>query len=239
MVGKMGGKNLDSNLWDFHQVENRKHLDESLPRQRMIYKKVLKYLKKNNSKIAEIGFGNGYLLSLLIKKYNYVYGLDISEKNIKITKKRFKKVIFKLIKDDGKLPFKDNELDCFIASEVIEHMNDKELITFKKELKRVLKKGGIFIGTVPANENLKDNYCYCPNCGTEFHKWGHKQSFSYKRLLKEFNNLQKVSIKYYFNRYQGDNIIEKFLGYIFYLGRRLASNFVFIKSAGYLFIFRK
>jgi len=49
----------------------------------------------------------------------------------------------------------------------------------------VLKRGGRFIGTIPANEDLVDNQVVCPDCGKLFHRWGHLQSFSEVRLRAE------------------------------------------------------
>ena len=49
--------------------------------------------------------------------------------------------------DGHTLPFKDEEFDSIISSEVFEHVSNIEEIVI--ELKRVLKKGGIMLITVP------------------------------------------------------------------------------------------
>lgn len=82
--------------------------------------------------------------------------------------------------DSWKLLVKDDSLDWFIASEVLEHMTNEELNVCINEIYRTLKKGGLWFITFPANENLKNNECFCPNCWTIFHKVWHKQSFNDK-----------------------------------------------------------
>ena len=38
------------------------------------------------------------------------------------------------------------------------------------------------MGTVPADENLKENECVCPKCSYLFHRWGHFQEFNERKL---------------------------------------------------------
>src|SRR3712207_7275576 len=45
------------------------------------------------------------------------------------------------------------------------------------EVRRVLKSGGRFIGTVPYREDLPANEVMCPHCSSTFRRWGHEQSF--------------------------------------------------------------
>jgi SAM-dependent methyltransferase len=80
------------------------------------------------------------------------------------------------------LPFRDGAFDAVIASEVLEHLSDEVLRAGLGEVARVLRPGGRFIGTVPAEEALVDGLTVCPSCGHHFHRWGHVQSFSAGRL---------------------------------------------------------
>ncbi len=68
-------------------------------------------------------------------------------------------------------------------SEVLEHLDDEVIKKTLAEIKRTLKSNGKFIGTVPADENIREAVVVCPNCGEHFHRWGHVQSFSKERLL--------------------------------------------------------
>lgn len=62
------------------------------------------------------------------------------------------------------MPFEDNSFETVIATEVLEHCPDPELVM--GEMNRVLKKGGIFFFTVPFIWNLHetpyDEYRYTP-----------------------------------------------------------------------------
>lgn len=66
--------------------------------------------------------------------------------------------------DGIEMPFKDQEFDCVIATEVLEHCPDPEVIL--KEVFRVLKSDGYFFFTVPFLWNLHevpyDEYRYTP-----------------------------------------------------------------------------
>ena len=67
-----------------------------------------------------------------------------------------------------------------LISEVIEHIPKDNLNKSVSEIYRVLKKDGILLVTVPFNENLIDNVTICPECGHNFHRWGHHNSFTHK-----------------------------------------------------------
>jgi SAM-dependent methyltransferase len=82
------------------------------------------------------------------------------------------------------LPFREHAFDAVVASEVLEHLPDEVLHPGLGEVARVLRPGGRFIGTVPAEESLEQGLTVCPGCGHRFHRWGHVQSFSAKRLAE-------------------------------------------------------
>ncbi|MEW6108616.1 MAG: methyltransferase domain-containing protein [Nitrospirota bacterium] len=144
---------------------------------------------KKIGKVLDIGIGDGYLLEKLGCHFE-LYGIDISALNIQKTQAIFteKKIVAHLKEGcvDG-IPFPDNMFDFVIASDVIEHVDDETLLRGIKEIYRVLKTGGYFIGTVPANENLHDNTVYCPNCHNTFHRWGHQQTFDVKKIKSIFS----------------------------------------------------
>jgi ubiquinone/menaquinone biosynthesis C-methylase UbiE len=50
--------------------------------------------------------------------------------------------------DGARLPFADATFDRVICSEVLEHITDYE--SFLREIKRVIKPGGIFAASVPS-----------------------------------------------------------------------------------------
>lgn len=166
----------DATIWSFYQGENRTSLLPSHPRHDRLFKLIVDKAKKD-SVIVDVGFGDGYLLKRLSEKFTDIHGVDISESNIEVTKKDVPQAIFHL-SGNNKLPFNDSSVDVLITSEVLEHMTDLELEETRMEAFRVLKRGGLWISTVPAREILQENACVCPSCGHEFHRWGHKRSWS-------------------------------------------------------------
>jgi len=154
-------------IWDF-EIEFNK--DRSLNDARMRYDNIVDIIYRytnddKNKKLLEVGFGAGYFLEKLSKKFE-CFGIDISPKTVEFAKDKFKdnnriKVSQQSIESTN---FKDNYFDVVIAVEVIEHLPDGVLDNAIKEIRRILKPGGVFIGSTPANEDLKNDTCFCPYC---------------------------------------------------------------------------
>lgn len=174
-------------LWDFYETVDRQVFELSKPRLDFIVKQ-LNNLKRTG-KVLDIGIGDGYLLEKLGCHFE-LYGVDISALNIQKTQTNFTdKNIAAHLREGSvdEIPFPDNLFDLVVASEVIEHVDNETLLRGLKEIHRVLKVGGYFVGTVPANENLHDNTVYCPNCCHTFHRWGHKQTFDEEKIKSIFS----------------------------------------------------
>lgn len=143
-----------------------------------------------NSNLLEVGFGEGYGISLLSnsKKFKKIHALDINYDCIKNAKEKynFKNLSFEIY-DGKKIPFKDNSFDAIISFQVIEHIkNDSGFIN---EIHRVLKKGGILILTTPnRNYRLKPNQ----KLSNPFHVREYSPQ-SFKKLLN--NKFSSMSIK--------------------------------------------
>lgn len=168
-------------IWDYYQ--NNSDYDSfggSLPRYRYLAKQV-----GPGQKVLNIGVGRGGLEKLLIEKKVEVSSLDPSEVSIE-------KLRNLGMGDSARVGysqnicFADHTFDVVIMSEVLEHLDDESLLETLKEVRRVLRVGGSFIGTVPARENLVDNEAVCPGCGERFHRWGHVQTFSPQSLTQLF-----------------------------------------------------
>lgn len=104
----------------------------------------------SSGKILEIGVGKGDLalkifMKLEHREMRYV-GIDISEEGVKIAQQKASDFSF-LIADGIYLPFKSQQFDIIICSEVIEHIIGKERVLF--EISRVLLDEGILILTTP------------------------------------------------------------------------------------------
>lgn len=102
-----------------------------------------------NSKILDLGCGNGRLSVLLSKCGFNVHGLDSSEKLIAMAKENASEQNVKIDFCKGdmrKLPFKDNEFDgIFNFYSSFGFYDNEENITVLKEIRRVLKLQGKFL----------------------------------------------------------------------------------------------
>ena len=103
-------------------------------------------------RILEVGCGDGFyfhLLSNLGIKNISLTGCDVDNNALKSAKRNLKGKKIKLLYADlmKKLPFKSQSFNKIIMSEVAEHLQDD--VKGLKEAKRVLKKGGILVVTVP------------------------------------------------------------------------------------------
>jgi len=164
-------------IWNHYQVHDSQQFGLSYPR--------LDFLAsclKRGQCVLNIGVGNGYLEDKLHHRGVDVHALDPSQKTMDKLKKRIP------LGDKGQvgysqaIPFSSDCFDVVIMTEVLEHLTDNALKQTLKEVHRVLKTGGIFIGTVPYREDLNANRVICPRCHTIFHRWGHHQSFDTKKM---------------------------------------------------------
>lgn len=113
-----------------------------------------KYKAKKNIKTAlDFGFGTGANLVHLVESGCDVSGVEVSESAIQIVKNKLNEkgltADLKLI-DDHNIPYKENSFDVVVAWQVLVY---NDLDSFKltmNEISRVLKKGGLFIGTMTA-----------------------------------------------------------------------------------------
>ncbi len=125
-----------------------------------MYRKVISSVCiSNKSNVLDIGYGNGYLIKRLYKKYRpNIFGIDISEDMKKQAYKRNKKAT------------KDNKLNLFVGDccnltfeneffDTVTSINTiyfwKDIIQGLKQINRVLKKDGEFHNVVYTKEWLK------------------------------------------------------------------------------------
>jgi ubiquinone/menaquinone biosynthesis C-methylase UbiE len=103
----------------------------------------------DSDKVLEVGCGVGHILERVPK--GNLYGIDISDIQVKRATARLKgKAI--IIKAPGEhIPYEDKFFDRILCSEVIEHVLDP--VKLLLEIKRVLKDDGILSLSIP-NENL-------------------------------------------------------------------------------------
>jgi len=139
-----------------------------------------------HGKYLDAGCGTGLLLRHLPKGS---VGLDINPRNIEKAKKHAPKATL-FEGDIEKMPFKDEDFSTVVCTEVIEHQPDPKPTV--KEIKRVLRKGGVLIGSVPSDSPiwfLRFLSSTCPR-GEPFHK-----NFKKEELITLFRDFNIIKLK--------------------------------------------
>ena len=105
---------------------------------------------RKTGKLLEIGCAYGYFTKYFSENGFKAIGIDISSYAIKIAKSKFPGLKFSIGDIQKRTKFKNGEFDVIVALEVLEHC--KKLKKVLKEIKRILKKGGILLISVPATD---------------------------------------------------------------------------------------
>lgn len=163
-----------------------------------------KYFTKRNSKILDLGSGDGILIKRVSENIHAkdVCCVELEESHVKkLRSNGYKVESFDL---NSSFPFKDDSFDYVIANQIIEHLYFTD--NFITEIRRVLKPNGILIlsttNLAALHSRLLLLFGFMPNSlhpsthivGTLFKKkgknplYGHKSVFT-ARALKEFVNV--------------------------------------------------
>lgn len=145
-------KGFESRLWDKIAKEYRDKVEEKNSQGFLIRQITLNpYLFEaignvRGEVILDYGCGDGWLSRELLSKRGKVFACDISKKFIEIAKRKNSKIKYKLIKENKKLPYQNEQFDIVISNIVL-HItkNYKKVI---QESYRVLKKRGKAIFTI-------------------------------------------------------------------------------------------
>ena len=100
-------------------------------------------------RVLDIGIGTGRISCLLLRMGATIHGIDISEKMMEISKKRFKgkPVSFEIASLEDPLPFENDTFDCVVCIRVLKYVRNWRMAI--KEISRVLRKNGDFLMDVP------------------------------------------------------------------------------------------
>lgn len=93
-----------------------------------------------NGSLLDFGCGDGQFLNMARKYCDSVCGVDLSNSAINKARAQYPEIEFKMIGEDGRLPYRDNHFDTICAIDVLEHILDVESVL--EELNRVLKPDG-------------------------------------------------------------------------------------------------
>jgi SAM-dependent methyltransferase len=107
----------------------------------------LNKIGKIDSPVLEIGCGRGYVINYLTQKGLDATGVELSEEAIRQAEKEYPGI--KMIKstNPNALPFEEEEFKTIVSFDVLEHFESVDV--HLAEVKRVLKKGGIYAFQTP------------------------------------------------------------------------------------------
>lgn len=169
-------------LWNHMQSKDLASFDRNRFRLEYVVRRMRRLVKGGAPKLLNIGVGSGYMERYAASQGFEVMGLDPTPEAIVGLKSAG---IGGEIGFMQNMPFDDNTFDCVIASEVMEHLQQDVSDAGLAEIARVLKPGGIFMGTVPYDENIAQYEVYCTKCDEYFHPWGHVRSFDESVMRRE------------------------------------------------------
>lgn len=131
--------------------------------------------------VLDIAAGSGYGTKIMSKSAQQVIGIDYFDEAVKYSKKHYsaRNVTYKT-GDAHNLPLQDDTIDVVVSFETIEHLTDPA--QFIKEVKRVLKKDGIFIVSTPNDAEFME--------GNEFHIHEFNLDELQKLINKNFTNCE-------------------------------------------------
>jgi len=121
------------------------------------FKKALKQYdqKEKDLNVLDVGCGYGYWCHTLNENYNFnVLGMDLNINKVLYGKNKLKlnfDFVEKVIEDEKFIESNENQFDIITCWHVIEHVYNP--IIFIKNIKRLLKKGGIFLFELPNEDD--------------------------------------------------------------------------------------
>ena len=150
-----------------------------------------------NKKVLDAACGTGYGTALLAQSAERVFGIDISKEAISYAESNYsaKNVNF-AVANIEKLPFESDFFDVVVSFETIEHVDTQKQEKFLSEVKRILKKDGIFIISTPNKEVYKNRV------KNHFHL----SEFSFDDF-KSFLEKCFKSIKFFGQKFEISNIV--------------------------------
>jgi len=152
-------------------------------------KKIRNFVEKsgNNKKIMELGCATG-LITKNLTDNNEVWGVDIVDNFLTAAEK--KGLNTKKSDLEKKLPFKDNQFDIIIASEIIEHVVDTDKLL--SECNRLLKNNGCLVLTIPNLRNIFSPWILLflnrPPAYAARYRSPHVRDFTYPIIKKALKN---------------------------------------------------
>src|SRR4030042_6393311 len=151
--------------------------------------------------ILDYSCGRGDILAACIpflKSRHQIYACDISKNGIEVSTKKLEDLPnFTGATVIETLPsqLQSQAFDLVIATEIIEHLNNKELQQVLTDIARITITGGYIFITTPYEEDLHSEKTMCPECGCVFHRWQHQRAWSPDELVSTLRSYGFMTIE--------------------------------------------
>jgi len=122
---------------------------------------IFKLLNHDPKMILDFGYGDGKITNFLYKKGFNVIGLDRTVSSYENVRKLYPEVDFRLY-DGLNIPFEENFFDVIILNDVMEHIQYDLMEILIKQLKNILKPGGIIYISVSNRFALVEPHTQVP-----------------------------------------------------------------------------
>lgn len=154
---------------------------------------ILSKVPSYSHNILDSGCGSAWVAQYLLPLGKFVVSTDISLRNIKKALEIFPSANHcGVVCDALHLPFKENTLDCIIASEIIEHTVEPE--NFVKSLFSSVKPNGLLLVSTPYKEKII--YTLCIHCNQKTPLHAHLHSFDENILAGYGFTSKAASVNY-------------------------------------------
>lgn len=204
-------------IWEHFQNEGVDSFSLADPRLHYLLRQL-----RPGTRVLNIGVGSAMLEKLGSDKGVEMWSLDPSARTIERIRQSLNMGERAQVGYSQDMPWPAEHFDALVMSEVLEHLEPEIFEATLREVHRVLKPGGRFIGTVPARERLENSAVVCPKCSHHFHRWGHCATFdvpTMRRLLQGSFQIETVR-EQFFNEWdsvglgrRAAGLVKKFLSW--------------------------
>ncbi|KQL46520.1 hypothetical protein AN963_16465 [Brevibacillus choshinensis] len=147
----MNARETNVKLWD--DIYHSSNIGMSYPNDVLVRVSHRLLNSEKHKEILDYGFGGGADFIHFCRKGYQVSGVEISESAITQLKSKLESMGVSpdlQLLTDGRIPFPDNSFDVVVAWQVLYYNDWPGFFAAMKEINRVLRSGGIFLGTMGA-----------------------------------------------------------------------------------------
>jgi len=114
---------------------------------------IKKHLNNKHATSLELGCGTGKITKTIQERSEKVFGVDISDKLLRIAEKRCNsKKFVPNVCDLSKIPFKEQSFDCVVCLNTFDHVNNIEEAF--SEIRRISKPDSLFLFDITSSLNF-------------------------------------------------------------------------------------